>query len=133
MDSDSGVDSAALEESEGRAMNEITCIGGQRRIAARQIDAAVRALKAEFITQVHRLHHRFQLMKAVGALAENVQQQIDFTRRWLAQRHDIKNAPTPKRCWRIRNLFNSVVENAKAAALNHRRYIAAAEAERSIG
>jgi hypothetical protein len=40
-------------------------------------------------------------MKAIRSLAEDVQQQVDLAGGIFAQRHETKNAPTPKRCWRM--------------------------------
>src|SRR5436190_7406406 len=69
-------------------------------------------------------------MKAIGTLAENVQQQVYLAGGLTG--HKTKNTPTPNRCWRMKREFNLVVENAKTAAGNHRRDIAAAETERRV-
>src|SRR4051794_9818503 len=103
-----GFDSASLKKCRSRARHEIAGVGRQRWVIARELDAAVRSLKGEIVAQIDRLHHRFEFVKTIGALAENVQQQIDFAGRWLGERHDTKNAPTPKRCGRMRKQFNSV-------------------------
>jgi hypothetical protein len=61
-----------------RPVHQIVGVGGQARVVASQLDCGPGLGEAQLITQVYRMHHRFQLMKPVRAFAKNVQEQIHF-------------------------------------------------------
>src|SRR6202040_1547167 len=84
-----------------RAKNQIARINGQSRIVAQKFDAAVVAFKRQFVAKIDRLHDGFEFVEAVGALAENVQQQVDFAVGFFFERHELlsqkQNAPAENR------------------------------------
>ena len=66
-------------------MDEIARVGGKGGIATGQFDTRSCAFEGQPIENGHRVQDRFQFMKAVSPLAEDVEQQIDFAGRLLFQ------------------------------------------------
>ena len=88
---------AAARKEVGRAVDEIFRVGRQFRMAARQLHAGSAALEGQFVAEVHRLHDGFEFVKAVGAFAEDVQDQVDLAGRFFFKTHGDspkQNAPT---------------------------------------
>ncbi len=69
-------------------MNQIARIGGQVRVVARKFNLACGSLESQLVADVDRLHDAFEFMKAIGAPAKDVQQQIDFAERFFFERHE---------------------------------------------
>jgi hypothetical protein len=87
MHRDAIVDICGLEKYFGGAIDKIAGISWQTWIAASELDSAASALKCETVIDGHWMHDRFEFVKTVGPLAEDVQQQIDLTRRLFFERH----------------------------------------------
>jgi hypothetical protein len=62
-------------------MHQIARVSGQRRIAAGELAALCRPGEGQAIAEVDGMEERFQLVKPVRALAEDVQQQVDLAGR----------------------------------------------------
>ncbi len=52
-----------------------------------KLQSGAAALESHFVAQIHRLHDGFEFVKAVGAFAEDVQQQVDFAGRFFFKAH----------------------------------------------
>src|SRR5678815_2261164 len=81
------------------------------------------------------MHHGLKLVKTVGPLAQNVQEQVNFAGRELSEHLSVgmKKAPTC-RCWRRLKLQRSVcIKNAETITRNKRNDVTAAETKISIG
>jgi len=87
MDFYAGGNLRRREKRGGRAVNEVFGIGRQAVFAAGQLNPYSAALENEFVKQVHRLHDGFEFVKAVGAPAEDVQQQVDLAGRFFFEPH----------------------------------------------
>src|SRR6266536_608942 len=94
MDADTFPDFGLLEEDRRSAMDQICRIGRQTGFAAGQLDAARRAGELQSVEQVHRVQDGLELVKTVGPPAQNVEQQVDLTRRLLFEGLRHKKAPT---------------------------------------
>ncbi len=81
------VDFRCLEEFPCSLVNQVTRVSGQAGLAASQLDSLIGALKRQPIEKTDRVYYSLQLMEAIDSLAENVQQQINFARRWFFQLH----------------------------------------------
>src|SRR5690606_26323056 len=87
MNANARLDICCRQKFRRRAMHQIAGISRQRRIGTGKLNAALAPRKREPVKQVHRMKHRFQLVKTIRAPAQNVQEQIDLTGRLLLQRH----------------------------------------------
>ena len=101
VDSDAFANAGSLEKLGGRAVNQVLRSRGQLRLVARKLNGIPPLRKAEMVAPTNGMHHCFQLVEAVRALAENVQEEVDFAGRVFFQecRHK-KGANTG--CWRQR-------------------------------
>jgi hypothetical protein len=70
-------------------VNEILRINRQAGIGARKLNPGPAARKAQLVAEIDRVHDGFKLMKAVGAPAEDVQQQVDLAGRFFFQAHGV--------------------------------------------
>src|SRR5688572_5625675 len=76
------------------------------------------------------MEKRFEFVKAVGAFAQDVEEEINFAGRKAFEGHALKRkAPVPRTGWRFWKSVCSIIENAEPAARHVRKQIAAAEAE----
>ena len=66
-------------------MDEVAAIGRERGIAAGQLNPHAAALELKSVAQVDGMEDRFQFMKAIGALAQDVQEQVDLSGRFFFQ------------------------------------------------
>ena len=58
-------------------MDEIAGIHRQRQITASELDVATAFFERERVAEVDWMKERFEFVKAIGTLAEDVQQQVD--------------------------------------------------------
>jgi hypothetical protein len=59
-------------------MDEFFGIARQFGITASELQACARALEGHRVTDVHGLHDGFQFVKTIGALAKDVQDEVDL-------------------------------------------------------
>ena len=59
-------------------MNEIAGVAGQIGVAAGKLEGIAGAFENQIVAIINRLHDRFQLVKAIGPFAQDIQEQVDF-------------------------------------------------------
>ena len=81
------LDLRRLQEHRRRAIHQVPRVRRQPGRVAAQLDALACPREAQPVEHPDRMQHRFQLVKAIRAPAENVQQQVDFAGRLFFQCH----------------------------------------------
>ena len=120
------------------AVNEVPGVGRQGG-SSRRAGCFSAALEAQLVEEVHRLHDGFEFVEAVGAPAEDVQQQVDLAGRFFFRRmgfHESRKSASGKKRRRVGSNGlqpRSIVEHLEPAAGNERRDIAAAETHVGVG
>jgi len=79
------LDSRRLQKQRRGTMDQISGVCGQAGRAAAQFNALALPGKGQPVKHPDRVEHRFQVVKAIRAPAENVQQQVDLAGRLLFQ------------------------------------------------
>ena len=107
--------SGFLEEHGGCAVNQIGAIHWKLRQIAGQFDAGLPVAHGEFVMNRDREKQGFQIMKAVGAPPEDVQDKIDLAGRSSDQRHKKTRQPGLAR---QRDPWPSVLQGIELRARN---------------
>jgi hypothetical protein len=89
MNTDTVGNPGRLQKRSRRAVNEILSVRRQRRVVAREFDAVRVALESQPVTDIDRMQDGFQFMKTIGASSEDVQEQINFARRFFFEAHGV--------------------------------------------
>ena len=97
MDFDAVGDGRGVEERGGSLVHEVASVHWQRGNATSERDARSCRLHIELVAELHRLHDGLQLVKAILALAEDVEQQVDLAGGLADDGAQDKNAPTFRR------------------------------------
>jgi hypothetical protein len=84
VNSDAARDSGLGCERLGGAPGQVAGVGGDAGLVAGQFDAATSQLEVKSVKDGHRQHQHLQLVKAIVALSDYVEQQVDFAVRLAA-------------------------------------------------
>jgi hypothetical protein len=87
MQPQAGSDTGGGEEKPGRTTNQIAVIGGQAWVVTSELQTLRGGLAGQRIVEGNRVENAFQFVKSIRPPAQYIEQQIDFTRGLLFQRH----------------------------------------------
>ena len=80
MNADAFADAGGFEEVFRGGEDEVPGVRRQKGVAALEAEPGAAALEGEGIVEVNRMQDGFQLVETVGALAQDVEEEVDLAR-----------------------------------------------------